>query len=195
MKRIFYGFVFFFFHSGCTSEWGAHTRLFSIDVLTLQQEKLNLSFIKQYKAAVFIFLAPDCPLSQNYTLALNKLQEQFKNDSVFFCGIIPGNYVAIRDVEAFVSNYKIDFKVLMDRDLILTGYLRATKTPEVVAANASGEVIYRGAIDDWAIDLGSHRAIVSQHYLADALNALHTNSLIKIRETKPVGCFIERNRK
>lgn len=196
MKRIFYGLVvFFFLHSGCKSENEARTGLSSINLLTLQQEKLNLSFIKQYKAAVFIFLTPDCPLSQNYTLTLNNLQEQYSKDSIFFCGIIPGNSVAISDVEEFVSNYKIDFKVLIDRDLILTEYLSATKTPEVVVINAGGDVVYKGAIDDWAIDLGSHRNTVTQHFLADALNALNAHSLIKIKKTKPVGCFIERNRK
>ena len=36
------------------------------------------SFLNGHKAVVFVFLAPDCPLSQNYTLTLNELNSSFQ---------------------------------------------------------------------------------------------------------------------
>jgi len=46
------------------------------------------SFLQDKKAAVFVFLAPDCPLSQSYTLTLNNLAEDFEPKRVgFYCRV------------------------------------------------------------------------------------------------------------
>ena len=46
------------------------------------------ALVQNHKATVFTFLAPDCPLSQNYALTLNTLDMQFKPMNVGFYGVI-----------------------------------------------------------------------------------------------------------
>ena len=150
--------------------------------------------LKKNKVSVFIFLAPDCPLSQNYSLTLNNLSEQFKTNKIEIYGIISGNNFKKNEIQDYVSKYKIRFPVLLDTDFKLATYFNAEKTPEVFVVNPEQKILYRGAIDNWAADLGVHRSVISEQYLGDALNNIVHDSEVKIKETKAVGCFIEKNK-
>ncbi|MFI5218396.1 MAG: redoxin domain-containing protein [Bacteroidia bacterium] len=194
MQRITAFAILLLLFTGCGQEAENPGSIFSITLQTVNDSAFSLSGIKNNKATVFVFLAVDCPLSQNYTLTLNNLYHDFKNDSIVFYGIIPGNTVTKKDVDDFVSKYKITFEMLRDDDLNLTHYLHATKTPEVFVVNKNGETVYKGAIDNWAIDIGKHRQYISEHYLSDVLTCIVNGTTIKIKETKAVGCVIEKNR-
>src|SRR5262245_4009919 len=82
--------------------------------------------LKNKQAAVFVFLATDCSLSQSYTRTLNDLRAQFQASGIEFYAVFTGDAV----VEDFVATYKIAFPVLHDRDYRLTDFFGATKTPE-----------------------------------------------------------------
>jgi hypothetical protein len=55
------------------------------------------------------------------------------------------------------ANYKLEIPVWIDLKKELSNYLQATVTPEVVLLNKKGELIYRGAIDDWVEKLGQKK--------------------------------------
>ena len=171
------------------------TDLFSFRLLAADSSTVDFSLLKKNKASVFIFLAPDCPLSQNYTLTLSNLSKQFEKNSICFYGIIAGNDFEKNEVNDFVNKYKIGFRILMDTDFNLTNYFKASKTPEVFVVNAQQKILYAGAIDNWASDLGVHRQVITAHYLEDALMEFVQNREIMVKETKAVGCFIERKGK
>ena len=140
------------------------------------------------KAAVFIFLAPDCPLSQSYTLALNNLRTEFQAKGMEFYAVFETD----AGVDDFVATYKLTLPVIHDRDFRLADFFGAMKTPEVFAVDSTGKLFYKGAIDNWAPELGQHRTIITEHYLFDALNAFLEHKPISVKETHAVGCFIER---
>jgi hypothetical protein len=52
-------------------------------------------------------------------------------------------------------------------------------------------VIYSGKIDNWFEDIGKRRTIITEFYLQDALNSVIRHREPAIKETKPVGCFID----
>lgn len=145
-------------------------------------------FLNNKQAAVFVFLAPDCPLSQNYTRTLNDVRSQFQNHGIEIYGV----FLQESGVEDFVSTYKVGFPVVRDREFRLADYFGATATPEVFVIDSEGRRVYRGAIDNWAPELGAHRTVITEHYLIDALSSLVQHSDVRIKETKAVGCFIER---
>jgi peroxiredoxin len=165
---------------------------FSVDLTTLDGATFDLSTLKSQKATVLVFLAPDCPLSQSYVLTLNTLSEQFNAESVQFLGVVAGEWFQQAEIRQFTETYKLRIPALLDRAFELTDALGATKAPEAFALDAAGEVFYKGAIDNWSTDLGQHRAVITEHYLRDAL-ADHLKGQIPFtRETPAVGCFIER---
>src|SRR5437870_1959978 len=74
----------------------------------------------------------------------------------------------------------------------LTDFLGAGTTPEAVVVDGSGHTVYSGAIDNRAADLGQRRIVITEHYLADALDSVVKGQPVKVKKTNAVGCFIER---
>ncbi len=149
-------------------------------------------FLEGNKAAVFVFLATDCPLSQSYTLTLNELSNEFEGSGVRFVGVFSGPEPQKGAVKDFVKTYNLQFQTATDPDFKLADFLHASKTPEAFLLNSWGQTVYKGAIDDWAPELGVHRTVVTKHYLKDALESVLANKPAEIKETQAVGCFIER---
>src|SRR5947208_14751264 len=54
--------------------------------------------------SLFIFLSPECPLSQNYTTTINQLSGKFSRQVNVF-GIVPGNAYTTKEVGAFENKY------------------------------------------------------------------------------------------
>ncbi|TKK67754.1 redoxin domain-containing protein [Ilyomonas limi] len=141
------------------------------------------------KPSVFIFLSPECPLCKNYSSTLNTLYQQFKNRVAFY-GIIPGKAYSSQEIKAFSSNYQISFPLFIDSNKIVSNYLQASITPQVILLDEKHHLLYKGAIDNWAVSLGKQRVKPTQFYLKDAIEESLQNELIAIKRTKAVGCKI-----
>ena len=63
----------------------------------------------------------------------------------------------------------------------------ATRTPEAYLFDASGKLVYHGAIDDNASDA----AAVEVPYLKNALNAVIAGKAVPAAKTKALGCSIK----
>jgi len=137
--------------------------------------------------SLFVFLSPECPLCQNYTTVLNKLEKQYAG-KVKFYGIIPGKAYNADVVRSFREKYKIAFPLFLDASFRLSRYLQASVTPETILLNDRNELVYKGAIDNWLKDLGKMQARTTAHYLQDAIDRYpHQNNP---KRTKAVGCLI-----
>ncbi len=139
---------------------------------------------------LFIFLSPECPLSQKYTLTLNRLHKQY-NQLVYFMGIFPGNDYHNKDFKAFKKKYDIQFDLINDSKMKLVSALQASKTPEVFLLDSANRILYQGAIDDWAISLGKNKLQPTKNYLQDAISNSITGSPVSPKFVEAVGCFIE----
>lgn len=168
------------------------SRIFSVQIETATGSVLDLSSLRDNTVSVFAFLAPDCPLSQNYTLTLNQLAEKFAPDGVRLYGVISGGWFDENEVDGFVRTYGLDFPVLMDDEYVLANLFEAVVTPEVFTMDPDGRLLYRGAIDDWAGELGQHRTVITQHYLRDALTRILAGESPEVSHTDAIGCYLER---
>jgi peroxiredoxin len=155
---------------------------------TLDHKVYDLS--KQRKKLVaFVFLSPECPLCQNYSLALNDLQEKFETD-LDILGIFPGKAYDQEAYQGFRDKYHIRFPLLTDTSFGLVKQLSARVTPEVFLMDTGWKILYHGAIDNWVTALGKHRNKATEHYLEDGIGEYLRKSPILVKETKPVGCYI-----
>lgn len=134
---------------------------------------------------------PECPLCQNYSVKINELLKKHASDSLQFIGVVSGTYYPKNEIKRFLVKYELDLLVLLDPEFKLANALDAEITPEVFYTAPGGEVLYHGAIDDWAISLGQKRINVQNDYLHDAIIAHQNGSPIDPKKTKAVGCFIE----
>lgn len=141
------------------------------------------------KPELLIFLSPECPLCQSYTLVLNKLYQKYGN-GVRFYGVISGKTYNAAAISSFVKKYKIAFPLFIDKQLALSRYLQATTTPEVILLNNRNELLYRGAIDDRVADIGKQRTRATKDFLRDALDEQLSGERVSLKRTKAIGCYI-----
>ncbi|MBX5439867.1 MAG: redoxin domain-containing protein, partial [Thermoflavifilum sp.] len=163
----------------------------SLPLLNLSGKQIQLnSIIQQDSFDVFVFLSPECPLCQNYSLTLNQLYLQFSHHPIAWIGIVPGKGFKRQEVQDFVNRFQIRFPVYIDPAMQLTHFLNAKITPQVMLFNREGWLLYNGAIDNWAVSLGKQRTVITAYYLLDALNSCLKGMRPAISYTTPVGCYI-----
>ncbi len=80
----------------------------------------------------------------------------------------------------------MQFPYVVDETSDVARAFGAEKTPEVYLFNASGVLVYHGAVDD-SQDPGS----VRDHYLRDALEAVVSGGTVAQAETRAIGCTIK----
>ena len=138
---------------------------------------------------VVIFLSPECPLCQNYSLPLNQLHKKYAG-KVQFTGVVPGKAYSAAAVGAFTEKYHIGFPVYIDSTKTMSTSLKATVTPEVFLLGPDKKVLYHGSIDNWIKDLGMQSARPTAFYLQDAIDQSLAHQPVRVSFNKPVGCLI-----
>ncbi len=128
---------------------------------------------------MFITLDSQCPISGRYRPVLNRLAEQYP--SVVFYGVTPGHLQPPAQT----------FPVLLDPHFTLSRQLQAQLTPEVFVYDATGQLRYRGRIDDQYVDYGKTRTKVTREDLRLALDALLAHRPVPVTRQRGVGCWIE----
>ena len=142
---------------------------------------------------VYLFLLDECRICQELSPEMNAIYEMF-GDEVGFIGLFPNFSSKKKGIDAFKEKYKIKFRTKTDYFKIQATKLNATILPEVVVYNENKkEILYRGSINDLFLSPGKRRQFVRNHYLRDALDNILKNQTPVVKETQPVGCFINFN--
>jgi hypothetical protein len=147
---------------------------------------------KAQKPTLVFWLNSNCPLSRQYAPTMKKF--------IRVAGQLQWNtiLVSVQDAtcdpvfqELGANDYIMDqgalarwFNVSIVPTAMLFRQIPGLHEP---AAN----LVYRGAIDDWALETGKHRQYVNHHYLNDAIKELQMGKLPDVTHTKSIGCFIE----
>ena len=76
----------------------------------------------------------------------------------------------------------------VDDNSVIADAYGATRTPEVFLLNATGNIMYKGAIDDNPSDAEN----VTRQHLKIAIDEMVNNKKIAVKESKSVGCSIKR---
>jgi thiol-disulfide isomerase/thioredoxin len=139
---------------------------------------------------VFVFMSPQCPLSENYASTVKNLAKKYAGEVSFYV-LIPGTLYSEYEVEQFAAKYLDSVTVFIDPALQMAEHLQATITPEAFLLDSNGVILYAGAIDNWAVELGTIRQVITEQYLSDAIDAYLANTKIYPAKTQAVGCYIE----
>ncbi len=111
-----------------------------------------------------------------------------------FLGLFPNFSSKKKGIETFKEKYNIKFNTKTDYFKSQAQRFEATILPEVIVYNESQKkIIYRGAINDLFYTPGKRRQMVNKSYLRDALIASLNGKQPAIRQSQPIGCFINFN--
>lgn len=163
----------------------------SIFLNTLSNTKIEETKVRNHKPTVYIFLSPECPLCQSYSLTIRNLFETYRGKGIQLIGIVPGSDYDAATIKQFMRKYNLPIPIYTDPTFAFTKHLKASITPEVFFINPNGLLLYSGRIDNWAYELGKKRKVITEKDLQNALEAFTQQQPIKVTKTKAIGCYIE----
>jgi hypothetical protein len=147
---------------------------------------------KGARATVLIFFRTDCPISNRYAPEIQRLEAEFMPRGVVFWLIDPDPLQPAPAIRAYLAQYgyKDAAHVLRDPSHVLVKETGVEVTPEAAVFSGSGNMLYRGRIDDWYVRLGQYRPAPTTNDLEAALKAILAGQPVKPRTTPALGCFI-----
>ncbi len=161
--------------------------LFKLNGTKTTFSELNISSLNAY-----VFLSPECPLSEASLIELNRLDSVYNDRGYSTHIIIPGELYSTEEIESFKTTFNITLPIYIDKHYKLCDSLKALVTPEYFLLDKNKSLLYQGAIDDRAIDNDIVRQSINSYYAQDAIQSTLNNQIIRITKTKAVGCYIER---
>jgi hypothetical protein len=146
---------------------------------------------KDTPGLVLVFLGTECPVARQYVPRLAELHRAFSGKRVQFLGIYSDMSVNVWQMARHAHDEDIPFPVMLDVNQRLADLLSIKVTPEVVVLDERLERRYQGAIDN-QYQAGGRRPAATEHYLADALQALVAKGEVERPYVPASGCPLER---
>jgi redoxin len=146
------------------------------------------------KAAVVLFIRHDCPVSNGYAPEVARIIAAYSPRNVKFFLVHVDPDLPAKEARAHAKEFHYPTNlapVLLDGKRVLATKLGATVTPEAVVVSESGEIAYRGRIDDKYYAYGKNRAEPTVRDLRAALDAVLDGKPAPAARTKAIGCPIE----
>ena len=141
------------------------------------------------RMVVLFFVRTDCPISNRYAPAIQKLHEKFHGKAGFWLVYPDAGETAAR-IRAHDEEFHLTIPTLRDVHHELVKRSHATITPESALFDSNGKLIYHGRIDNWYEDFGRSRSAPTTHELEDAIrNTLSGNATVP-DHADAVGCYI-----
>lgn len=134
------------------------------------------------KATAVVFLSTVCPISQEYERRLSALHETFAPLGVQFVFVYSNRNETPAGIRRYASEGRFAFPVYRDERQRVADLLGAAVTPTAAVISPSGELVYRGRVDD-----SVNPARVKDRTLENALRAALAAKPVKIPETKAFG--------
>jgi hypothetical protein len=138
---------------------------------------------------VFVSLSEVCMLSRYYARVLEKMRLRFPE--MAWIGVFPNPFSTDSSIRRFARNNHLKFTLCRDSAAKFTQSVGWKVTPEVVVLGPENEVLYKGRIDDFYVEIGRHKSTTSQHFLKTALSSLQNGQKPIQPFVPPVGCVID----
>jgi hypothetical protein len=146
-------------------------------------------------ASLIFFVATDCPISNSYAPEIQRVCREYGPRGVQ-CALVyedvetPGTRVD-DEVRKHLKEYRYSgVPAAVDRSRAIATQAKATVTPQAVVIDRTGEIRYRGRIDNFYAAFGKTRQQVTEHDLRDALEAVLAGQPVPKPETQALGCYI-----
>ena len=137
--------------------------------------------------SVLIFHWHDCPICNSYAPEINRLFGEYTNFAFYIVQVDPD--LTPEGAAIHARQYDLHPPVLLDRRHLLVRLAKASVAPEAVVFGKSGDVLYRGRIDNLYADLNKRRAAATELDLRDALDAIAAGRPV-MNQPPAIGCLI-----
>jgi peroxiredoxin len=153
---------------------------------------VTIAAVQGAKGTLVVFTCNHCPWAQAWETRIVELGNTYRKKGVGVIAINsndPEEYPedGYTEMQSRAKQRKIAYPYVVDATSNVARAFGASKTPEVYLFDASGKLVYHGAVDDNAKEPKK----VTTRWLRDALAALAAGKPIAMAETKAFGCGIK----
>ena len=92
------------------------------------------------------------------------------------------------EMKAYAKSQGYHWSYLVDQNHVVADAFGANRTPECFLFDASGKLVYHGAIDDNP----NNESAVSRKHLMMAIDEMKSGKEVSVKESRSVGCSIKR---
>jgi len=160
---------------------------------TLQDSAGNKVSLADFEGKVVVleWTNPDCPFVKRHYKegTMKDLSSAYSDNGVVWLTVNSTNYMDAEANAAFAKNEGITWPVLVDQDGSVGHAYGAATTPHMFVIDASGTVVYEGAIDN--DPRGNNEAGGRTNYVAQAVDDVLAGQTVSTPETKPYGCSVK----
>ncbi|MFN0156479.1 MAG: thioredoxin family protein [Bacteroidota bacterium] len=139
---------------------------------------------------VLMFIATECPVSNDYNERMVELAKLYTGKKVTFIGINSNKQETVEEIKEHAQKNGLPFEIIKDGNNIIADLYGAQVTPEAYVLDAKGILRYHGRIDD-----SRDPDDMTSQDLKAALDALLEGREVPRPETKAFGCGIKRIKK
>jgi peroxiredoxin len=147
----------------------------------------SLSLLKGARGTVLIFMATRCPVSNAYNTRMEKLAEDYRGRGINVVGINANATETPAEIKQHAAEKGLTFTILKDKGNVIADRFDAQVTPEAYLIDASGKLVFHGAIDN-----SRSGDSISSNFLRDAVEAVLGGKPVEHSEARAFGCSIKR---
>lgn len=144
------------------------------------------------KGTVVLFIGASCPVANKYIPRLNELRETWVKQGIAFVAFNSNAHESAVEVALHKKKFEISFDVYHDANHVVADLFQAEITPEAFLLSRSGDIVYRGRIDDQH-RVGASTFEARSEDLKNAIEAVIAGEDVPVALTKAVGCTIARD--
>jgi hypothetical protein len=142
------------------------------------------------RATVLLFITNDCPISNAFAPEIHRLCDAYTHQGIAFYLVYSDPSLAAADARKHYTDFGYRCAAVLDPKHELAQAAGATITPEAAVFLPSGQLIYRGRINNWYSDYGKSRYAPTTHDLKDVCESVAQNKPIEPKFTQAIGCHI-----
>jgi peroxiredoxin len=145
-------------------------------------------------AVVLLFISADCPISNRYAPTINELVKEYVPANTAFYAVQSDPDITPEAARQYAKDYGFQFPVLLDPYQTIASHYAVMVTPTAVVVSGRGDLLYRGRIDDRAVDLGKWRNTARKQDLRDAITNVLSGKPVAQPFPDAIGCFLPQKR-
>ncbi|MDO6431598.1 thioredoxin family protein [Flavitalea sp. BT771] len=164
-----------------------------VRVKDVSGKELNLQEARQSNGLLVMFTCNTCPYVIRNQSRTNEICKYAQSNKV---GVVllnanegdrtGGNSFA--EMQSYARSQGYQWVYAVDEKSVLADAFGASRTPECYLFDKAGKLVYHGAIDDSPGDAGQ----VKRHHLKAAIDETLQGKEVSVKETRSVGCSINR---
>lgn len=152
---------------------------------------IAFSDFRDARVRVVIFLGTECPIGNACVPDLIEFQKQYRDQSVQVLAVNSMPSDTAESIQKHVTEYKIDFPVLVDAQQTVADLFRVVRIPTAYVLDRRGRIRYAGRFSD-RVGFGFQRDAAKRSDVEEAVKEILAGNEVSVVQTQVDGCKITR---